>query len=96
MSRGSQVAQSQRSPSKVSLALQPRVSPRRRSHTVKTFAATTMPDLFSFLKTPLYSLIYSDPYTFQQLQLHFRIRLSSPEFKPKRSEGGGYGKASDT
>ena len=36
---------------------------------------------FLFFKLPLYSLIYGDPYTFQQLHLHFRIRLSSPGFK---------------
>lgn len=36
---------------------------------------------FFFFKLPPNSLMYGNPYTFQQLQLPFRIGLSSPGFK---------------
>lgn len=78
------VAQSQRSPSEVSQAPAQGVTPEKEPHCEKTFfAATATPDLFFFFfffKLPPYSLMYGDPYTFQQLQLPFRIGLSSPGF----------------
>lgn len=42
---------------------------------------------FLFFKLPPYDLIYDDPYAFQQLRLHFRIRLSSRGFKTEKVVG---------
>lgn len=46
---------------------------------------------FLFFKLPPYDLIYDDPNAFQQLRLHFRIRLSSRGFKTEKVVVGGGG-----
>lgn len=53
-----------------------------------------LPFFFFFLNfpSPPPSLIYYDPYAFQQLWLHFRIWLSSPEFKTDKVGRGAAGR----
>lgn len=85
------VAQSRRSPSKVSSAPSPECHPGEGATLCKaSFATATVPCLF--FKLPPYDLIYYDSYAFQQLRLHFRTGLSSPGFRTEKVRRGAAGR----